>query len=764
MHACPMAVPFRLRIDLPDLPPVLLPIRLPRCEAGVYRMGRGFWHSRVAPSGVWFLTSRKDPTAMSALKDVEALTEKEARDEHARLAKEIAKHDKAYYQNDAPKVSDAIYDALRQRLEGIEARFPSLVDLFSPTQRVGAAPSGKFGEITHAVPMLSLGNAFKDEDVEDFVGRIRRFLGLGENEPVAITAEPKIDGLSASIRYENGKLVHGATRGDGQTGEDVTRNLLTLDEIPDTLAGRDWPDVVEVRGEVYMSHADFAALNERQEAAGKPAYKNPRNAAAGSLRQIDPAMTAQRPLKFFAYAWGEVSEPLAQTQLDAVSRLQSFGFETIPLMKRCNGVSDLIDVYRSIESQRATLGYDIDGVVYKVDRLDWQERLGFVARAPRWAIAHKFPAEQATTVLEAIDIQVGRTGALTPVARLKPVTVGGVVVTNATLHNQDEVERKDIRIGDTVIIQRAGDVIPQVVRVVDPDRADRSEPFDFPTECPVCGSHAVREHDEKTGKLDAVRRCTGGLVCAAQLKQRLKHFVSRKAFDIEGLGTKQIEAFQAEGLVKEPADIFTLKARNEAGEISPPLQEREGFGETSIGNLFQAIEDRRTIAFGRFLNALGIRHVGENTAQLLARTYTRWRDFRAAAEALDNEAVRAEMLGIDGIGNAAVEALQQYFSESHNRDVLDRLETELTIEDAEAVKNDSPVAGKTVVFTGTLERMTRDEAKAKAQSLGAKVSGSVSGKTDFLVAGPGAGSKAKKAADLGVETLTEDEWFSLIGE
>ncbi len=727
-------------------------------------MGRGFWHSRVAPSGVWFLTSRKDPTAMSALKDVEALTEKEARDEHARLAKEIAKHDKAYYQNDAPKVSDAIYDALRQRLEGIEARFPFLVDLFSPTQRVGAAPSGKFGEITHAVPMLSLGNAFKDEDVEDFVGRIRRFLGLGENEPVAITAEPKIDGLSASIRYEKGKLVHGATRGDGQTGEDVTRNLLTLDEIPDTLAGTDWPDVVEVRGEVYMSHADFAALNERQEAAGKPAYKNPRNAAAGSLRQIDPAMTAQRPLKFFAYAWGEVSEPLAQTQLDAVSRLQSFGFETNPLMKRCNGVSDLIDVYRSIESQRATLGYDIDGVVYKVDRLDWQERLGFDSRKPRWAIAHKFPAEQATTVLEAIDIQVGRTGALTPVARLKPVTVGGVVVTNATLHNQDELERKDIRIGDTVTIQRAGDVIPQVVRVVDPDRADRSEPFDFPTECPVCGSHAVREHDEKTGKLDAVRRCTGGLVCAAQLKERLKHFVSRKAFDIEGLGTKQIEAFQAEGLVKEPADIFTLKARNEAGEISPPLQKREGFGETSIGNLFQAIEDRRTIAFGRFLNALGIRHVGENTAQLLARTYTRWPDFRAAAEALANEAVRAEMLGIDGIGNAAVEALQQYFSESHNRDVLDRLETELTIEDAEAVKNDSPVAGKTVVFTGTLERMTRDEAKAKAQSLGAKVSGSVSGKTDYLVAGPGAGSKAKKAADLGVETLTEDEWFSLIGE
>ena len=701
---------------------------------------------------------------MSALKDVDALTEKEARDEHARLAKEIAKHDKAYYQEDAPKVSDAVYDALRQRLEGIESRFPELVDLFSPTQRVGAAPSGKFGEITHSVPMLSLGNAFSDEDVEDFVGRIRRFLGLTDSEPVVITAEPKIDGLSASIRYEKGRLVHGATRGDGQTGEDVTRNLLTLDEIPETLAGTDWPDVVEVRGEVYMSHADFAALNERQEAAGKPAYKNPRNAAAGSLRQIDPAMTAQRPLKFFAYAWGEVSEPLAQTQFDAVSRLKSFGFETNPLMRRCDGVAELIAVYRDIEAQRATLGYDIDGVVYKVDRLDWQERLGFVARAPRWAIAHKFPAEQATTILEAIDIQVGRTGALTPVARLRPVTVGGVVVTNATLHNQDELERKDIRIGDTVVIQRAGDVIPQVVRVVDPDREGRSAPFDFPTECPVCGSHAVREHDEKTGKLDAVRRCTGGLMCAAQLKARLEHFVSRKAFDIEGLGSKQIEAFQAEGLVKEPADIFTLKARNEAGDISPPLQEREGFGETSIGNLFQAIEDRRKIGFGRFLNALGIRHVGENTAHLFARTYTRWADFRAAAQGLEDEAVRAEMLGIDGIGNAAVEALQQYFSEAHNREVLDRLEAQLTIQDAEAVKADSPVAGKTVVFTGSLERMTRDEAKAKAQSLGAKVSGSVSAKTDILVAGPGAGSKAKKAADLGVETLTEDEWFSLIGE
>ncbi|WP_291843383.1 NAD-dependent DNA ligase LigA [Maricaulis sp.] len=700
---------------------------------------------------------------MSALKDVDQLTEKEARAEHARLAREIAAHDRAYYQDDRPKISDAAYDALRRKVEAIETRFPQLVDLLSPTQRIGAAPSGKFGEIRHAVPMLSLGNAFKDEDVADFVGRIRRFLGLGDDEIVAITAEPKIDGLSASLRYERGQLISGATRGDGQTGEDVTRNLLTLDDIPESLPSGDWPDVVEVRGEVYMSHADFAALNERQAEAGKDAYKNPRNAAAGSLRQIDPAMTAQRPLKFFAYAWGEVSAPLSDTQMGAVARLGAMGFPVNPLMVRCESVEALLAVYRDIEAKRAGLGYDIDGVVYKVDRLDWQERLGFVARAPRWAIAHKFPAEQATTLLEAIDIQVGRTGALTPVARLTPVTVGGVVVTNATLHNQDEIERKDIRVGDTVVIQRAGDVIPQVVRVVDPDRAGRSAPFDFPTECPVCGSQAVREHDEKTGKLDAIRRCTGGLICGAQLKERLKHFVSRKAFDIEGLGTKQIEAFHQEGLITEPAAIFTLKARNEAGEISPPLQEREGFGETSIRNLFTSIEERRTIPLARFLNALGIRHVGENTAALFARTYGSWTGFRAAAENLADESVRAEMLGIDGIGNAAVEALDQYFSEAHNRELLDRLVAQLTIEDAEAVAHDSPVAGKTVVFTGALERMTRDEAKAKAQSLGAKVAGSVSGKTDYLVAGPGAGSKAKKAADLGVTILTEDEWFTLIG-
>ena len=464
---------------------------------------------------------------MSALKDVDQLSEAEASAEHARLARELAGHDRAYYQNDAPKISDAAYDALRRKIEAIEARFPQFVDLFSPTQRVGAAPSGKFGEIRHAVPMLSLGNAFNDEDVADFVGRIRRFLGLGEDAVVAITAEPKIDGLSASLRYEKGRLVHGATRGDGQTGEDVTQNLLTLDDIPQTLPAGDWPDVVEVRGEVYMSHADFAALNQRQAEAGKDAYKNPRNAAAGSLRQIDPKMTAQRPLRFFAYAWGDVSAPLSDTQMGAVARLGEMGFPINPLMARCESVEALLAVYRDIEAQRAGLGYDIDGVVYKADRLDWQERLGFVARAPRWAIAHKFPAEQASTVLEAIDIQVGRTGALTPVARLTPVTVGGVLVTNATLHNQDEIERKDIRIGDTVVIQRAGDVIPQVVRVVDADRPDRGAPFEFPTDCPVCGSQALREHDAKTGKLDAIRRCTGGLVCGAQLKERLKHFVSR---------------------------------------------------------------------------------------------------------------------------------------------------------------------------------------------------------------------------------------------
>lgn len=699
---------------------------------------------------------------MSALKDVADLTLEEAGAEHARLAGEIRAHDKAYYQDDRPKISDAAYDALRQKIEAIEARFPELATPDSPTRTLGAAPSGKFGEVRHARPMLSLGNAFSDEDVTDFVGRVRRFLGLGEDDPLAFTAEPKIDGLSASLRYENGTLVTGATRGDGETGENVTANLKTLADIPDRIEGA--PDILEVRGEVYMSHADFAALNEAQAEAGKPAYKNPRNAAAGSLRQIDPSITAQRPLRFFAYAWGELSEPLADTQYDAVGHLKDFGFPVNRDMARVTSADEMLAVYHTIEEARAGLGYDIDGVVYKVDRLDYQERLGQVARAPRWAIAHKFSPEKATTVLNAIEIQVGRTGALTPVAKLEPVTVGGVVVSNATLHNQDEIERKDIRVGDTVVIQRAGDVIPQVVEVLKDKRPTDSQPFDFPTECPVCGSHAVREHDEASGKLDAVRRCTGGLVCAAQARERLKHFVSRKAFDIEGLGTKQIEAFYEEGLVREPADIFTLQARNDAGAVQPPLQEREGFGEQSVANLFAAIDARRSIGAERFLNALGIRHVGETNSRVFARAYGAFADLRQAAQAgADDEVARAELLNIDGIGPAAVEALTDFFGEPHNQGVLDRLLAEVTVDDAEAVATDTPVAGKTVVFTGALERMTRDEAKAKAQSLGAKVAGSVSAKTDILVAGPGAGSKLKKATELGVQTMTEDEWFDLIG-
>ena len=700
---------------------------------------------------------------MSALKDVEQLTRPEADTEHQRLVKEIRAHDKAYYEKDAPKISDAAYDALRQRLEALEARFPDLVTADSPTQTVGASPSGKFGEIRHARPMLSLGNAFTDEDVSDFLARVRRFLGLTEDEELSVTAEPKIDGLSASLRYENGKLVTGATRGDGETGEDVTANLRTIAEIPQTLTG-DVPDVLEVRGEVYMSHADFAALNAGQREAGKPEYKNPRNAAAGSLRQIDPSITAKRPLRFFAYAWGEVSEPLADTQFDAVQRLKSAGFVTNDDMIRSSSHDGLFDYYRKLETRRADLGYDIDGVVYKVDRLDWQERLGQVARAPRWAIAHKFSPEKATTKLNAIEIQVGRTGALTPVAKLEPVTVGGVVVSNATLHNEDEIKRKDVRVGDTVVIQRAGDVIPQIVAVVKDKRPTDAQPFVFPTACPVCGSDAVREHDEKTGEADAVRRCTGGLICAAQARERLIHFVSRKAFDIDGLGAKQIELFFEKGLVREPADIFTLKKRNEAGEITPPLQEWEGFGETSIANLFASIDQRRSIGAERFVNALGIRHIGETNSRVFARAFGDFASLRATAEkAVTEEGARAELLNIDGVGPAAVEALTQFVGEEHNRDVLDHLLAEVTVEDAAAVAADSPVSGKTVVFTGTLEKMTRDEAKAKAQSLGAKVSGSVSAKTDYLVAGPGAGSKLKKAQEAGVTVLTEDEWFELIG-
>jgi len=691
----------------------------------------------------------------AALKDVGALTSDEAASELERLAKEIAKHDRLYYEKDAPKISDAAYDALRVRNTDIETRFPDLKRKDSPTDRVGAKPAEQFGEVVHAVPMLSLGNAFDDQDVRDFNDRIRRFLGL-KDEALVFTAEPKIDGLSASLRYENGVLVSGATRGDGRAGENVTANLKTLSDIPHTLTG-DVPAVLEVRGEVYMSHADFAALNTRQETRGKPAYKNPRNAAAGSLRQIDPSVTAERPLRFFAYAWGELSAPLAETQYDAVKRLGALGFPINVDMARCDTVDAVIAHYQSLEARRADLGYDIDGVVYKVDRLDWQERLGFVARAPRWAIAHKFPAEKAMTRLQDIEIQVGRTGALTPVAKLEPVTVGGVVVSNATLHNQDEIERKDVRIGDTVVIQRAGDVIPQVVEVVQSKRPADAVAFVFPTTCPVCGSHAVREEDE------VVRRCTGGLICDAQAVERLKHFVGRKTFDIEGLGAKQIEAFFAEGLVKQPADIFTLRDRNTAGQITPPIQTREGWGERSAANLFGSIDQRRTIGLARFLYALGIRHVGEETARLIARSFIRWQAVRETAQAAHEPGEAfAAFMEIDGIGETAVKALAEFFTETHNQQALDALLAHVTVEDAEQVAAESPVAGKTVVFTGALERFTRDEAKARAQSLGAKVSGSVSGKTDILVAGPGAGSKLKKAQELGVQTLTEDEWLALI--
>jgi DNA ligase (NAD+) len=701
---------------------------------------------------------------MSALKDAGDLTTDEADAEVTRLTAEIRKHDRAYYQDDAPRISDAAYDALRQRLEAIEARFPLLVRPDSPTRQVGAAPSGKFGEVRHARPMLSLGNAFNDADVADFTARVRRFLGLTETDEVRFTAEPKIDGLSASLRYEKGELVLGATRGDGETGENITANLKTLKDIPHRLDG-DVPDVLEVRGEVYMSHAEFAALNERQRETGKPEYKNPRNAAAGSLRQIDPVITASRSLKFFAYAWGEVSAPLADTQFDAVQRLGQLGFTINPEMIVTGEVTELMAAYRDIEQRRATLDYDIDGVVYKVDRLDYQERLGQVARAPRWAIAHKFPAERATTILNNIEIQVGRTGALTPVAKLEPVTVGGVVVSNATLHNEDEIARKDIRIGDTVVIQRAGDVIPQIVEVILDLRPEGVPVFEPLATCPCpLETPTAREFNERTGKMDAVRRCTGELACPFQKKEHLKHFSSRKAFDIEGLGEKQIEAFFEEGLVREPADIFTLATRNEAGDVQPPLQERDGWGETSVRNLFSAIEYRRSIGLARLLNALGIRHVGEGTARLLARAYTSWDAFKTAAMAVsEGGEAREGLLGIDGVGETAADAIGRYFSEPHNLELVQRLEDQITIEDAEMVAADSPVAGKTIVFTGTLERVTRDEAKAKAQSLGAKVSGSVSAKTDILVAGPGAGSKLKKATELGVQTLTEDEWFDLIG-
>jgi len=776
----------------------------------------------------------------------EQLSETEARAELARLAMIISYHDQKYHGEDAPEISDGDYDALRKRNEAIEARFPELVRSDSPSKKVGnAVRQSKFAKVTHARPMLSLDNAFNDDDVREFVGRVRRFLGLSEVDSVALTAEPKIDGLSLALRYEKGELVQAATRGDGAVGEDVTVNAKTIDDVPHKLAGDNWPDVIEVRGEVYMGKDDFLALNERQAAIGGKIFANPRNAAAGSLRQLDVSITKERPLRFFAYAWGEVSDMPADTQMGMIKLFEAWGFSVNPLMQAFEGAEGVIAHYRLIEEQRASLDYDIDGVVYKVDRLDWQTRLGMVARAPRWAIAHKFPAEKATTILRDIDIQVGRTGALTPVAKLEPVTVGGVVVSNATLHNREEIERLQVRIGDTVIIQRAGDVIPQVVSVVKDRRPADSEAYQFPTKCPVCGSHAEAVDD------DVVVRCTGGLICSAQQVERLRHFVSRGAFDIEGLGAKQIEAFAEWGWIKTPADIFEKLPKK-----AEDLRGKEGWGDKSVDNMLAAIEERRSIDFYRVIFGLGIPGIGAETAKLLARhfwagealvaylevgntllgdlapelsahqvsalnycllAFGHLKEFEAVLNPVDLfsagesftaliakrlarieagtlkadnirvsrlQTVRdlfeqgvdistaalaqlrdhnAQLTEIDGIGGDVPLSLADFYLEAGNQSVLKRLLAELSIKEVASQADDSPVSGKTVVFTGSLEKMTRAEAKAKAEALGAKVSGSVSKKTDIVVAGPGAGSKLKKASDLGVLVMSEEEWLEHIG-
>jgi DNA ligase (NAD+) len=773
------------------------------------------------------------------MKPVDQLTESEADEELAQLADALAAHDIRYYQDEAPTVSDAEYDLLKRRNADIEARFPQLVRDNSPSLRVGAARAAKFSPVEHGVPMLSLDNAFDPQEVVDFEARVRRRLNVPD-EKLAFTVEPKIDGLSASLRYEKGVLVQGATRGDGRVGEDVTENLRTLKDIPHRLSGSGWPAVIEVRGEVYLGHEEFAQLNAMAEAAGEKTYANPRNAASGSLRQIDASITARRPLRFFGYAWGLVSEPFAATQWEALQELAEWGFRTTPQSRRVVGCEALLDAYGERQAVRPKLGFDIDGVVYKVDRLDWQQKLGFVSRSPRWAIAHKFPAEQARTVLEDIEIQVGRTGALTPVAKLQPVTVGGVVVKNATLHNADEIARKDVRIGDTVVLQRAGDVIPQIVSVVLEERPRDTVPYTFPQHCP-CPLHTEVVRETTAGGAETVaRRCTGEFACPFQRIEHLKHFVSRRAFDIEGLGEKQLQAFFDDGLVTEPADIFAL-ARND--EELAKLREREGYGETSVRNLVAAIDTRRRVSLDRFIYGLGVRHVGETTSMALARWYERLDAFlaamrEAAAQAPDeayavlseleglgptardallaapipeadpwpdaglaekigfaapklnsrarsalaqtfstwtafSEAVRAAaagkpgeaflaLAGVPDVGPVAAMSLAEFFQEERNASIVDRLVAELDVQPVERPKTDTAVAGKTVVFTGALERMTRDEAKAQAEALGAKVSGSVSKKTDIVVAGPGAGSKLKTAAELGVQVMTEDEWLQLV--
>ena len=688
---------------------------------------------------------------------VERLTPEEAEAELECLAVDIAAHDRAYHGEDAPELIDADYDALTRRNGAIEARFPGLIRPDSPSARIGAPAASGFAKVVHSRPMLSLSNAFGEDDLREFVAGIRRFLKELDDDPsipLELVAEPKIDGLSVSLRYEDGEFKLGATRGDGATGEDVTANLGTLDDVPQTLTGNGIPHVLEVRGEVYMTREDFRSLNEGQIAAGEKVFANPRNAAAGGLRQLDASLTAGRPLSFFAYAWGEVSRPVASSQWEFLARLKEWGFPVNPLARLCATIDDALGLHRDLADKRRRLPYDIDGIVYKVNRVDWQERLGQVSRSPRWAVAHKFPAEQAQTIIRNITIQVGRTGTLTPVAELEPVTVGGVVVSRATLHNEDEIARKDVREGDTVIVQRAGDVIPQVVSVVAEKRPKDSKAFKFPDTCPECGSLAVREEGE------VAMRCTGGLVCPAKALQRLKHFVSRDAFDIEGLGSKHIEAFLKDKLIVTPADIFRL------ADIEDRIGGREGWGEQSARNLSEAIARARTIALERFIYALGIRQVGQATGRLLAKQYgslTTWRLAMEKAQDRGSDAYQ-ELIGIDGVGASVADDILAFIAEPHNRDVLDDLGRLLSVADfSQPDQAASPIAGKTVVLTGALESMSRSEAKARAEAMGAKVAGSVSAKTDYVVIGQDAGAKAKKAAELGVTTLTEEQWLELIG-
>lgn len=689
----------------------------------------------------------------SALFDMD---EQDASARHKKISQQMRKADEAYYQKDAPIITDSDYDNLRQELEALEEKYPALITANSPTQNIGVQPANGFSKVTHSVPMLSLSNVFNQDDVEDFFARIRRFLVLPDDEPIELLAEPKIDGLSCSLRYENGALIQAATRGDGAVGEDITNNVKTISSIPDKLSGTP-PPILEVRGEIYMTHSDFAALNQRQLDADKPAFANPRNAAAGSVRQLDSAITASRPLGFYAYALGQNTLDNVTTQGEIMDTLSGFGFVTQQGVITLCTVDEIMGNYEDMIARRAKINYDIDGIVYKINNLDWQQRLGFVSRAPRWATAHKFPAEQAITILEDIEIQVGRTGALTPVARLTPVTVGGVVVSNATLHNEDEIERKDVRIGDTVTIQRAGDVIPQIVNVLTDKRPANSAPYEFPNTCPACGSAAIKEDD------GVVKRCTGGLICPAQSIERLKHFVSRLAFDIEGLGSKIIEQLHQEHIIKSPADIFRLHAINET--LSPPLQEREGWGELSVKKLFQAIENKKTIALNRFIYALGIRQVGEATAKRLASVYGLLDQLIISMESARNPESEAyeELLSIEDVGPVVAKDLTAFFAEPHNQEIVGQLSSMLTVKPYEAPQTQShAVTGKIMVFTGTMEKMSRAEAKAKAESLGAKVAGSVSKKTDFLVAGADAGSKLKKAQEAGVTILTEDEWLEMI--